>query len=61
MKHDTCAIQGCVEVARPQLCREHFEALPDDVQDRLRWALAEGDDMDVAAALRAAEEELGCY
>lgn len=54
----TCGINGCGADAKPLICRGHFARLPDDLKERMRWAIREGDEMDRVAAVHAAEEEL---
>lgn len=45
------------------LCRRHWFALPDDVRERIRWAVQEAEDddsgMELASALEAAVDALG--
>lgn len=67
MSHDRdCHIHGCM--LKPtkgggNLCRRHWFALPEDVRERIRWAVQEAEDddsgMELASALEAAVDALG--
>jgi hypothetical protein len=49
----TNAVAGGMDL----FCRRHWRGLPEDLRDRLRWAVRESDDeMDVLAALESAYE-----
>jgi len=55
-----CKYPGCDET--PSLdfffCHAHWHALPEDLQDRLSWAVSENDSTEWRAALNAAREYL---
>lgn len=67
MSHDhDCHAPGCVSKptrANKTFCRRHWYALPEDIRERVRWAMDEDDGdglgMELAAALEAAVEHLG--
>lgn len=57
-EQEVCAITGCHNEAKPVICRPHYNQLPDDIRERLHWAVSDGDSMDVIAAVAAAEDAL---
>lgn len=50
-----CAIPGCQGTPRQaRVCADHWDAIPEDLQDRLRYAIRTRDPIEWEAALRAA-------
>lgn len=66
MSHDhDCHVPGCATQptrANRTFCRRHWYALPDDIKERIRWAMQEDEDgeaeMELASALEAALDSL---
>jgi hypothetical protein len=53
-----CGVEGCAGERRKgrPVCDTHWRHVPDDLRDRLRWALDGRDAIEVAAARRACIE-----
>lgn len=61
MNYPRCRIPGCSEHTRSErlpLCPGHWNRLPYDLQERLRFAIWEGSSEELTAALHACAEEL---